>query len=115
MKDRSRTFTGKKNGPFIHFHIRFSLDLPSEFAQSEVISHMLMTQVDSFILFRKQKIDLACSMTVIILSSLNQPYWILKRSHSQKLELVEELTFWVKEKKEEKDKAWGTKEKKKKN
>lgn len=35
-----------------------------------------MTQVSSFILFRKQEIDCACAIAVIILSSLNQPYWI---------------------------------------
>lgn len=35
-----------------------------------------MTQVGSFILFRKQEIDCACAIAVIILSSLNQPYWI---------------------------------------
>ena len=35
-----------------------------------------MTQVGSFILFRKQEIDRACAIAVIILSSLNQPYWI---------------------------------------
>lgn len=35
-----------------------------------------MTQVSSFILFRKQEIDCAYAIAVIILSSLNQPYWI---------------------------------------
>lgn len=35
-----------------------------------------MTQVGSFIPFRKQEIDCACAIAVIILSSLNQPYWI---------------------------------------
>lgn len=37
---------------------------------------MLMTQVGSFIPFRKQEIDCAYAIAVIILSSLNQPYWI---------------------------------------
>lgn len=46
------------------------------YAQTEVVSHMLMAQVGSFILFRKQEIDRACAIAVIILSSLNQPYWI---------------------------------------
>lgn len=45
-------------------------------AQIEVISTVLMTQVSSFILFRKQEIDCAYAIAVIILSSLNQPYWI---------------------------------------
>lgn len=45
-------------------------------AQTDVVSHMLMAQVDSFILFRKQEIDRARAIAVIILSSLNQPYWI---------------------------------------
>lgn len=35
-----------------------------------------MTQVSSFILFRKQEMDCAYAIAVIILSSLNQPYWI---------------------------------------
>ncbi len=46
------------------------------YALSEVLSHALMTQVGSFIPFRKQEIDCACAIAVIILSSLNQPYWI---------------------------------------
>lgn len=45
-------------------------------AQIEVIFTVLMTQVSSFILFRKQEIDCAYAIAVIILSSLNQPYWI---------------------------------------
>lgn len=45
-------------------------------AQTDVVSHMLMALVNSFILFRKQEIDRACAIAVIILSSLNQPYWI---------------------------------------
>lgn len=45
-------------------------------AQTDVVSHMLMAQVDSFILFRKQEIDRARAIAVIILSSLNQPHWI---------------------------------------
>lgn len=45
-------------------------------AQIEVISTVLMTRVSSFILFRKQEIDCAYAIAVIILSSLNQPYWI---------------------------------------
>lgn len=45
-------------------------------AQIEVISSMPMTQVSSFILFRKQEMDCAYAIAVIILSSLNQPYWI---------------------------------------
>lgn len=35
-----------------------------------------MTQVGSFILFRKQDIDCGRAIAVIILSSLNQRYWI---------------------------------------
>lgn len=35
-----------------------------------------MTQICSFILFRKREIDCTCAIPVIILSSLNQPYWI---------------------------------------
>lgn len=35
-----------------------------------------MTQVGSFILFRKQGIDCGRAIAVIILSSLNQHYWI---------------------------------------
>lgn len=46
------------------------------YAQIEVISHTQLTQVGSFILFRKQEIDCARAIAVIILSSLNQPYWI---------------------------------------
>lgn len=37
---------------------------------------MLMTSVSSFIPFRKREIDCARAIAVIILSSLNQPYWI---------------------------------------
>lgn len=47
-------------------------------AQREVIAYIMMTQVSSFILFRKQEIDCARAIAVIILSSLNQPYWILQ-------------------------------------
>lgn len=35
-----------------------------------------MTQVSPFILFKKQEMDCAYAIAVIILSSLNQPYWI---------------------------------------
>lgn len=60
-------------GPPSYLNLSFSLCVN---AQTDVVSHMLMALVNSFILFRKQEIDRARAIAVIILSSLNQPYWI---------------------------------------
>ena len=67
----------RKDCVLLHIILFYSVSKsPSEYAQSEVVSRTLMTEVGSFILFRKQEIDCACAIAVIILSSLNQPYWI---------------------------------------
>lgn len=62
--------------------------------QIEVISSLLMTRVSSFILFRKQEIDCAYAIAVIILSSLNQPYWIPQAVAVPKAGAVRKIDFF---------------------
>lgn len=52
-----------------------------------------MTQVSSFILFRKQEMDCANAIAVIILSSLNQPYWIPQAVAVPEAEAVRKIDF----------------------
>lgn len=53
-----------------------------------------MTQVGPFILFRKQEIDCACAIAVIILSSLNQPYWIPQAVAGPEAEAGRKIDFF---------------------
>lgn len=63
---------------------------------------MLMTQVGSFILFGKQEIDCACAIAVIILSSLNQPYWIPQAVAVPEAGAGRKIDFFGQEEKERK-------------
>lgn len=70
-----------------------------------------MTQVSSFILFRKQEIDCACAIAVIILSSLNQPYWIPQAVAVPEAGAGRKIDFFGQQQNEsesekEKDMAW---------
>ena len=52
-----------------------------------------MTQVSSFILLGKQEMDCAYAIAVIILSSLNQPYWIPQAAAVPEAEAVRKIDF----------------------